>query len=102
MYKIISPVEAKKIMDSETDIAIIDVREEDELYEGYIENSILVPLDRVESEIEDKVSDKNKKILVYCRSGKRSAVACNIMDSMGYKNIYDFGGIIDWPFEKIL
>lgn len=102
MHKTISPVEAKKIMNESSDIVIVDVREEEEMAEGYIEGALLIPLDTVESEVENKITDKDKTILVYCRSGRRSAIACDIMDSLGYKNVYDFGGIIDWPFERVM
>lgn len=102
MHKTISPVEAKKIMNENSDIVIVDVREEEEMAEGYIEGAVLIPLDTVESEVESKITDKDKTILVYCRSGRRSAIACDIMDSLGYKNVYDFGGIIDWPFERVM
>lgn len=102
MHKTISPVEAKKIMNENSDIVIVDVREEEEMAEGYIEGALLIPLDTVESEVENKITDKDKTILVYCRSGRRSAIACDIMDSLGYKNVYDFGGIIDWPFERVM
>ena len=102
MHKTISPVEAKKIMHENSDIVIVDVREEEEMAEGYIEGAVLIPLDTVESDIENKIQDKDKTILVYCRSGRRSAIACDIMDSLGYKNVYDFGGIIDWPFERVM
>lgn len=102
MHKTISPVEAKKIMNENSDIVIVDVREEEEMAEGYIEGAVLIPLGTVESDIENKIPDKDKTILVYCRSGRRSAIACDIMDSLGYKNVYDFGGIIDWPFERVM
>lgn len=102
MYNTIGAVEAKKIMETSSDITIVDVRDEDELVEGYIENSLLIPLDKIEEEVENEILDKDKMILVYCRSGRRSAIACNIMDNLGYTNVYDFGGIIDWPFEKIM
>lgn len=102
MHKIITPVEAKKIIDENMNIEIVDVRDEDELVEGYIENSILIPLDTFKKNAEIKLKDKNKKILVYCRSGRRSAMACDILDELGYSDVYDFGGIIDWPFEKVM
>lgn len=102
MHSVITPVEAKKIIDDYSDIKIIDVRDEDELIEGYIENSILIPLDTVRNNIENIIQDKNYKILVYCRSGRRSAIACEILDELGYTDVYDFGGIIDWPFEKVM
>ena len=102
MHKLINAVDAKKIIDENTDVAIVDVREEDELVEGDIENSILIPLDTVESQAENILKDKNQTILVYCRSGRRSAMACDVLDSLGYTDVYDFGGIIDWPFEKVM
>ncbi len=89
------------MMDSSKDVTIIDVRDEEELAEGYIYNSVLIPLDTVKDKAESIIKDKDKPVLVYCRSGRRSAIACRILDSLGYKNVYDFGGIIDWPFEKV-
>lgn len=59
----------------------------------------MIPLDTLESTIEDIVKDKDSQILVYCRSGRRSAEASKIIKSLGYNNIYDFGGIIDWTYE---
>ena len=97
----INQVEAKKIMDSDEDITIVDVRDEEELAEGYIYDSVLIPLDTVREKAEEIIKDKDKPVLVYCRSGRRSAIACRILDSLGYRNVYDFGGIIDWPFEKV-
>lgn len=102
MVKKISHIEAKKIIDENPNIGIVDVREEDELIEGYIENSILIPLDTIVYNAEKIIPDKNKTLLIYCRSGRRSAMAAEIFDSLGYKNIMDFGGIMDWPFEKVL
>ena len=102
MHKTISPVEAKKIMNENSDVVIVDVREEEEMAEGYIEGAVLIPLGTFESDVENIIPDKDKTILVYCRSGRRSAIACDIMDSLGYKNVYDFGGIIDWPFERVM
>lgn len=102
MHKLINPVEAKKIIDEKIDIDIVDVREKEELAEGYIENSILIPLDTLRENAEIKLKDKNKIILVYCRSGRRSAIACDILDELGYNDVYDFGGIINWPFERVM
>ncbi len=100
MYCKITAVEAKKIMDEDTDFVVLDVREPDELVEGYIENSKLIPLDEV-SEKAEKELNKTNPILVYCRSGRRSELAGKILSDKGY-NVYDFGGIIDWPFDKIM
>ena len=98
----ITQVEAKKIMDSGNDVYILDVREPDELYEGYIENSVLIPLDELKNRAESELTDKQKTLLVYCRSGKRSREAAEILDDMGYKVVLDFGGILDWPFDLII
>ena len=101
-YKKITAVEAKKIMDSESDIIILDVRTEEEREEGYIFESICIPLEEIEYKAKTKLKDKSKKILVYCQSGKRSMQACEILADMGYKNVYDFGGILDWNFEIVI
>ncbi len=97
----INQAEAKKMMDNDPNIAIVDVRDEDELAEGYIYNSVLIPLDEIRAKAEEILKDKDMPVLVYCRSGRRSAIACRLLDNMGYKNVFDFGGIIDWPFEKV-
>ena len=97
--KKISTEEAKNIIDTSNDEIIIDVRGKDEYEKGHIKDSILIPLDTLENTIEDIVKNKDSQILVYCRSGRRSAEASKIIKSLGYNNIYDFGGIIDWKYE---
>ncbi|MDU3352001.1 MAG: rhodanese-like domain-containing protein, partial [Clostridium sp.] len=82
-------------------VIILDVRSEEEYNSGHIENSILIPIDKLEEEAENILNDKNKKILVYCRSGNRSKKASNILLEKGYTNVYDFGGIKDWPYEIV-
>lgn len=99
-FKMINKIEAKKIMDTEKCI-ILDVRTKDEFDEMHIYNAILIPLDKLENEVENIIKDKKIKILVYCRSGKRSIDASNILVKLGYKNVLEFGGIIDWPFEIV-
>ncbi len=101
MYKRINPVEAKVIMDKGNDI-IVDVREADELDEGYIEGSILVPLSDFDNKAKQLLPNKEAEYLVYCRSGRRSAIAAKRLVELGYKNVLDFGGIIDWPFEIVM
>ncbi len=102
MLKKISGAEAKKIMDENSDIYIVDVREEDELIEGYIENSILIPLDTIAENAEKILTDKTKPVLVYCRSGRRSAIAAKELYNLGYTNVIDFGGIMDWQYEIVI
>lgn len=91
--------EAKKEIEK-NEVIILDVRSEEEYNSGHIENSILIPIDKLE-EAENILNDKNKKILVYCRSGNRSKKASNILLEKGYTNVYDFGGIKDWPYEIV-
>lgn len=94
----ISPKEALKLIGKDGNI-LLDVRTKEEYDEGHIPGSVLMPLDIIKNNIEDKIKDKNSRIIVYCRSGNRSANALNILKSLGYKNIYDLGGIISWPYD---
>ncbi len=101
-YKKISHAEAKKMIDSISDIIILDVRTEEEKADGYIDGSILIPNDEINEKAESVIKDKHSLILVYCRSGRRSREACFKLLNMGYDNVYDFGGIMDWPFEIVM
>ena len=100
-YLNISAQEAKKIMDSETGYVILDVRTEEEFAEGHIPGAILIPDYEIETKAEQILTDKNQLILVYCRSGRRSKIASEALVSLGYTNIREFGGIIDWPYETV-
>lgn len=97
-YVKISPKDAKEIMDNEESI-VLDVRTKDEYDQGHIEGAVLLPVDEISSKAEEVLKDKKAKILVYCRSGNRSATAAKTLIKMGYENVLDFGGIIDWPYE---
>ena len=100
-YLNICAQEAKKIMDSETGYVILDVRTEEEFAEGHIPGAILIPDYEIEAKAEQILTDKNQLILVYCRSGRRSKIASEALVSLGYTNIREFGGIIDWPYETV-
>ena len=99
MYQQISADDAKNIMDTKNDIIILDVREQYEYDEGHIPNAILIPYTEIESKAESMLPDKSKEILVYCRSGRRSKIAAESLVKLGYTNVKEFGGIIDWPYE---
>ncbi len=99
-YSIIDAVSAHDIIENE-DVVIIDVRSKNEYNTGYIENAINIPVDSIQYKIENIVSDKNKKILLYCRSGARAQEAAKKLASLGYSNVYSFGGIVDWPYEIV-
>ena len=98
-YQQITPQEAKNIMDTETDYVIIDARTEEEFATGHIENAILIPEYEIAERAEEELPDKDALILVYCRSGRRSKIASEELVKLGYSNVKEFGGIIDWPYE---
>lgn len=90
--------EAKKRLDREKGIILLDVRTKEEYETGHIKGSILLPLDNLEEEAVNKFKDKKSPIFVYCRSGNRSVRAANILIEQGYENVYNMGGINDWPY----
>lgn len=99
MYQQITPNEAKKIMESGGEHIVLDVREQSEFNEGHIRGAILIPYTEIENKAEEMLPDKDMQILVYCRSGRRSKIAAEALSKLGYTNIKEFGGIIDWPYE---
>ena len=99
MYQQITAEEAKKIMDSGEEHIILDTREQDEFDEGHIPGAILIPYTEIENKAEEMLPDKDAQILVYCRSGRRSKIASEALSKLGYTNVKEFGGIIDWPYE---
>jgi len=99
VYTNISAEEAKKIMDSRNDYVILDVRSQEEYDQGHIPGAILIPDHEITSKAEDLLPDKNQLILVYCCSGRRSKLASEALIKLGYTNILEFGGILDWPYE---
>ena len=99
MYEQIKPIDAKKIMDSGEEHIILDTREQYEYDEGHIPGAILIPYTEIENKAEEMLPDKDALILVYCRSGRRSKIAAESLSKLGYTNVKEFGGIIDWPYE---
>ncbi len=99
VYMNITAAEAKQIMDSQEGYMILDVRSQSEYDEGHIPGAILIPNTEIEERAEESLPDKDQLILVYCRSGRRSKMAAEILAELGYTNVREFGGIIDWPYE---
>ena len=99
MYQQITAEEAKKIMDSGEEHIILDTREQDEFDEGHIPGAILIPYTEIDNKADEMLPDKDAQILVYCRSGRRSKIASESLSKLGYTNVKEFGGIIDWPYE---
>ena len=100
-YEQITAEQAKTIMDTEKDYIIIDARTTEEFAEGHIENAILIPEYEIKDRAEKELPDKEQLILVYCRSGRRSKIASEELVKLGYTNVKEFGGIIDWPYEVV-
>ena len=99
VYVNITAEEAKQIMDSEEGYIILDVRTQEEYDEGHIPGAIMISHEEIAEKAEDVLTDKDRLILVYCRSGRRSKIAAEALVELGYTNIKEFGGIIDWPYE---
>ena len=100
-YMNITAEEAKKIMDTESEYVVLDVRTEEEFAQGHIPGAILIPDYAIREKAETALPDKDALILVYCRSGRRSKNAAQILAELGYSNIREFGGIMSWPYETV-
>ena len=100
-YEQISGAEAKALMDSESGYIIIDARTQEEYDQGHIPGAILIPEYEIADRAEKELPDKDQLILVYCRSGRRSKIAAEELVKLGYTNIKEFGGIIDWEYEIV-
>ena len=99
IYVNITAEEAKQIMDSEEGYIILDVRTQEEYDEGHIPGAIVISHEKIADKAEEVLTEKDQLILVYCRSGRRSKLAAEALVKLGYTNIKEFGGIIDWPYE---
>lgn len=97
----ISYLEAKRRLDSEKGIILLDVRTKQEYGEKHIPKSILIPVDILEKEAKNKLKQKDAVIFVYCRSGNRSSRAVKILKDLGYTNVFNLGGISGWPYETV-
>ena len=101
VYVNITAEEAKQIMDSEEGYIILDVRTQEEYDQGHIPGAIMIPEYEIADRAEKELPDKNQLILVYCRSGRRSKIAAEELVKLGYTNVKEFGGIIDWEYEIV-
>ena len=95
-YQKISAEEAYEMMTSQ-EVVVVDVRTREEYDGGHIENAVLVPNESIGSEMPEALPDKEATLLIYCRSKD----AAEKLLSLGYQNVYDFGGVIDWPYELV-
>lgn len=101
---VVNTIDAEKAMEmmaSGNPYTLVDVRTQEEFDDGHIEGALLLPNDQLETLAAEQLPDKDAVILVYCRSGNRSAAASELLVELGYTNVYDFGGIMDWPGEIV-
>lgn len=98
-YTQISMEEAMELMETEENYIILDVRTLEEYQAGHIPGAIVVPNETIGTNEISELPDKEQMILVYCRSGNRSKQASEKLVKLGYTNVLEFGGIIDWPGE---
>lgn len=96
MYKNINFEQAKELIEKDK-VILLDVRTEEEYITGHIPNSVLIPLDELEERL-NELSELDTKIIVYCKSGTRSTIACEILVQAGYVDVYNLGGVVDWPY----
>ncbi|MCC0631030.1 MULTISPECIES: rhodanese-like domain-containing protein [unclassified Clostridioides] len=97
MYKTINKNQLEEMMKNEKDILLLDVRTKDEFNESKIENAINISLQELINSIDEIYDYKDKKVIVYCRSGHRSVTACNLLAEEGFKNLYNLkSGITDY------
>ena len=98
-YQQITQEEAKEMMDAQ-EVVILDVREQHEYDSGHIPGAVLLPVGTItEDTAAAVIDDLDTVVLVYCRSGNRSKTASQALADLGYTNVYEFGGINDWPYE---
>ena len=98
-YQQITQEVAKEMMDTQ-EVVILDVREQHEYDSGHIPGAVLLPVGTItEDTAAAVIDDLDAVVLVYCRSGNRSKTASQALADLGYTNVYEFGGIIDWTYE---
>lgn len=101
MYKKITAEQAKERIEENPDAVILDVRTQSEYDAGHIEGAVFLPNETIGTEPPEELPELGAEILVYCRSGNRSAQAAKKLADLGYTNVLDFGGIIDWPYGTV-
>ena len=99
LYRQVTQEQARQMMETQTDYIILDVRTVEEYDEGHIEGAVCVPNEEITGADIPELPDKDQLIFVYCRSGRRSKEAAKKLADMGYRDIVEFGGIIEWMGE---
>lgn len=100
-FRKLSAEEAKARLDFGDPVVLLDVRTLEEFDSGHISGALCLPVESIGTEVPAELPDKDAEILIYCRSGRRSAEAARKLIKLGYTNICDFGGIQDWPYGTV-
>jgi len=100
-YQKITAEEAQQMLQDQPDAILLDVRTQEEYDTQHIDGATLLTDSDIAERAADVLPDKDAVILVYCRSGRRSAASSQQLAELGYTNVYDFGGIIDWPYGVV-
>jgi rhodanese-related sulfurtransferase len=100
---LISPKAARDLLASSKDALLVDVRSLEEFVAGRIAGSVLLPYDQITAASAAAVigPNKDRTVIVYCRSGRRSEIAAATLVSLGYRRVLDLGGIASWPYATI-
>ena len=98
-YRHLSMEDAVQMMQSEKDYLIVDVRSKEEYDKRHIPGAILLPIDDIRAGKTDVLSDQRQTLLLYCWTGRRAEDAAILLAKMGYQNVYEFGGLVDWRGE---
>ena len=99
--KKVTPEQAKAMLKEKPSIILVDVRTNGEYAAAHIPGAILLPNESIGKQPPKALPDMNAEIVVYCRSGMRSADAARKLIKLGYKNVFDLGGIMSWPYETV-
>lgn len=100
-HKIDAETALEMIDSKEQEVTIIDVRTEEEYNDSHLPEAILLPSETIGTEMPEALPNKEAVLIVYCRSGRRSKAAAEKLIDLGYENVYDMGGIIDWPYNTV-
>ena len=100
-YQKIAAAEARRIMEDGRAFILLDVRTGEEFADERIDGAVLLPNNEIRERAASVLVDKDMRVFVYCRSGRRSEQAANELAAMGYANVFDIGGIMDWPYETV-
>jgi len=98
----IDAMTAMQMIAEHPEVIVLDVRTQEEFDQGYIPGALLIPDYELSARAADELPDKDALILIYCRSGNRSVDAAHTLVDLGYTKIYEFGGILSWPFEVVI